>query len=81
MNQQEKSNCWIDLLRLGVLKNMLSLFRHVCLTTNMGQNVGMPNLEASQYSDVYYMSLINLFLFGVKNNSRVSDVDDIAAYI
>ena len=41
----------------------------------------MPNLETNQYGNLYYMSSVNFFWFGVNDNSRVSDADDMAAYI
>ena len=47
----------------------------------MGQNIEMPNLEVDQCGNVYYMSLINFLSLSVSNNSRVSGMDDMSAYI
>ena len=39
-----------------------------CLTIEMGQNLGLPNMAAEQVGDTYFMTPITILLFGVNDN-------------
>ena len=58
-------------IKIAHLDDLLpSLFRRWCLTIDMGQNLSLPNLEANQAGDTYYMSPLSCFVFGVVDNAR-----------
>ena len=43
--------------------------RRHCYTIDMGPNIALPNFEAEQPGDTYYMTPLNVFVFGVVDNS------------
>jgi hypothetical protein len=49
--------------------------RNHCITIDMGQNIGLPNFAADQVGDIYYMTPINVFVFGCNDNSRPEKSD------
>ena len=50
--------------------------RNHCLTIDMGQNLGLPNFEAEQVGDTYYLSPLTIFVFGVNDDSRPGGISD-----
>jgi len=52
-----------------------------CLTIDMGQNLGFPHFEAEQVGDTYYFTPLNVFVFGVNDNSQPNGSDKMNAYV
>ena len=48
-----------------------------CITIDMGQNLSLPNCEADQCGDIFYLTPITVHLFGIVDN----EVDKMMAYI
>lgn len=67
--QRRLSKHYIHLSRLDFSNNIPTCFRRNVLTIDMGQNLGLPNLEAEQCGDTYYFSPLTCYLFGVVDNS------------
>ena len=56
--------------------------RRICLTIDMGQNMGLTNPSAEQPGDTYYFSPLTIFVFGVVDNSRIKEGrDTMKAYV
>ena len=47
----------------------------------MGQNVQLPSIEGDKFGDAYYMTSVNLYLFGVNDNTRPDGRNHMNAYI
>ena len=47
----------------------------------MGQSVSFPIVGRDQFGDAYYMTRVNLYLFGVNDNARPNGHDHMNAYI
>ena len=80
--QRNKSRRLISLARNDITHLLPSLVRRKVLTIDMGQNPCLPNFEAEQLGDTYYMSPLTVLLsFGVVNNATEDRKDRINTYI
>ena len=71
----------INIVDLDIVVVLPSLSDSKCLTIDMGQNVPLPSVEGDQFGDVYYMTPVNLYLFGVNENAIPDGNDHMNAYI
>ena len=71
----------INIIALDIVVLLPSLTDGICVTVDMGQNVPLPSVEGDQFGDAYYMTPVNLYLFGVNDNSRPDGHDHMNAYI
>ena len=71
----------ISLARLDITHLLPSLIRRKVLTIDMGQNLCLPNFEAEQPGDTFYLSPLTVLLFGVVNNATEDGFDRMNAYI
>ena len=79
--QRNESRRLISLARNDITHLLPSLFRRKVLTIDMGQNLCLPNFEAEQPGDTYYMFPLTVLLFGVVNNATEDRKDRMNAYI
>lgn len=79
--QRDQSRRLISLARLYITHLLPSLVRRKVLTIDMGQNLCLPNFEAEQPGDTYYMSPLTVLLFGVVDNATEDGKDRMNAYI
>ena len=79
--QRDESRRLISLARNDITYLLPSLLRRKVLTIDMGQNLCLPNFEAEQPGDKYYMSPLTVLLFGVVNNATEDQRDRMNAYI
>ena len=81
--QIQRNQCrrLISLARLDITHLLPSLLRRKVLTIDMGQNLCLPNFEAEQPGDTFYLSPLTVLLFGVVNNATEDGIDRMNAYI
>ena len=79
--QRNQSRCLISLARLDITALLPSLVRRKVLTIDMGQNLCLPNFEAEQPGDTFYLSPMTVLLFGVVENATEDGIDRMNAYI
>jgi len=79
--QREVTNSAINKAREDVAENVNFDCQNHCLKFDMGQNVALPNPGADQVRDVYYFSPVNIYVFGVVDNSRPTGKGIMNAYI
>ena len=71
----------INIVDLDIVFILPLLYDPKCLTIYMGQNVPLPIVEGNQFYDAYYMTPVNLYLFGVNENAIPDGNDHMNAYI
>ena len=71
----------INIVALDIFVLSPSLCDPKFLTIDMGQNVPLPSVEGDQFGDAYYMTPVNLYLFGVNDNAIPDGNDHMNAYI
>ena len=59
----------IQIARQDMAYHLPSLLRRKVLTIDMGQNLCLPNFEAEQPGDTYYLLPLTILLFGVVDNA------------
>ena len=80
--QRELKNSIQSIARDDVVRKVPFKQRTHCLTIDMGQNLGLPNMEAEQVGDTYYFTPLTVFVFGVNDDSRPDGTSDqMNAYI
>jgi len=81
--QRKYARSTIDLGRSDITNLLPSLLRRKVLTIDMGQNLCLPNFEAEQPGDTFYLSPLTVLLFGVVDNavSAADRKDRMNAYI
>ena len=71
----------INIVALDIVVLLPSLSDPKCFTIDMGQNVPLPSVKGDQFGDAYYMTPVNIYLFGVNYNARPDGHDHMNAYI
>lgn len=79
--QQNHGRQLISLARLDIAHLLPSLIRRKVLTIDMGQNLCLPNFEAEQPGDTFYLSPLTGLLFSNINNTTDDGFDHMNAYI
>ena len=79
--QRNNARRLINLARLDITHLLPSLCQRKVLTIDMGQNLCLPNFEAEQPGDTFYLSPLTVLLFGVVNNATSDGKDRMNAYI
>ena len=71
----------INIFALDIVVLLPSLSDPKCFTIDMDQNVPFPSVKGDQFGDAYYMTPVNLYLFGVNDNARPDGHDHMNSYI